>query len=182
MRSISSTRRLGLVALLAGATAAVFVALAYAAPNQPSAALVAPVNTSPPTISDTTPESGQELTANPGTWTGDAPIVFTYEWLRCNPAGTNCVEIPTATLVEVHGAGRGRRQHAARPRDRDERQRLELRAVRRHVAGGAGTAGAGPGLDHPGHGSHAARAARGGSGPVQPQSHHAFDHVDPGAR
>ena len=97
MRSISSTRRLGLVALVAGATAAVFVALAYAAPNQPSAALVAPVNTSPPTISDTTPESGQELTANPGTWTGDAPIVFTYEWLRCNPAGTNCVEIPTAT-------------------------------------------------------------------------------------
>ena len=98
MRSISSTRRLGLLALAAGATAAVFVAIAYAAPGRPSAALVAPVNTSPPTISDTTPESGQELTAGPGTWTGDAPIVFTYAWLRCNPGGNNCVAIPSATL------------------------------------------------------------------------------------
>jgi hypothetical protein len=97
MRSISSTRLLGLLAL-GGATAAVFVAVAYAAPNQPSAAQVAPVNTSPPTISDTTPETGQTLTAGPGTWTGDAPIVFTYAWLRCNPGGNNCVEIPSATL------------------------------------------------------------------------------------
>lgn len=55
-----------------------------------------PENTDAPTISDTTPERGQQLTAGPGTWTGDQPIVFTYEWLRCNPGGNNCVEIPTA--------------------------------------------------------------------------------------
>jgi hypothetical protein len=96
MRSISLTRRFGLLAVVAAAAAAAFVALAYAAPNSPSAIQAAPVNTAPPTISDTTPESGQELTANPGTWTGDAPIVFTYRWLRCNPGGNNCVELPTA--------------------------------------------------------------------------------------
>jgi hypothetical protein len=96
MRSTSLTRRFGLLAVAAVASAAAFVALAYAAPNSPSAAQVAPANTSPPTISDTTPESGQVLTAKAGTWTGDAPIVFTYRWLRCNPAGNNCVEIPGA--------------------------------------------------------------------------------------
>jgi hypothetical protein len=97
MRSICTTHRLGLLAVAAVTAAAAFVALAYAAPNSSSAALVPPANTAPPTISDTTPQSGQELTANPGTWTGDAPIVFTYQWLRCNPAGNNCVAIPTAT-------------------------------------------------------------------------------------
>jgi hypothetical protein len=98
MRSNSLTRRLSLLALFAGAAAAAFVALGYAAPNQTSAqAQYAPANTSPPTISDTTPQRGQELTANPGTWTGDQPIVFTYQWLRCNPGGSNCVSIPGAT-------------------------------------------------------------------------------------
>src|SRR5215210_8695946 len=98
MQSISLTRRLGLLAVATVAGAAAFVAFAYAAPNSSSAALVPPANTAPPTISDTTPQRGQELTANPGTWTGDAPIVFTYQWLRCNPGGNNCVEIPTARL------------------------------------------------------------------------------------
>jgi hypothetical protein len=96
MRSISITRRLGLLAVAALTGAAVFVALAAAEPNQPSAALVKPSNTAKPTVSDTTPETGQELTAGPGTWTGDQPIVFAYQWLRCNPGGNNCVEIPNA--------------------------------------------------------------------------------------
>ena len=96
MRRITPSRRLGLLAVSAVAAAAVFVAVAYAAPGGPSAAQVVPVNTALPTISDTTPESGQQLTAGPGTWTGDQPIVFTYRWLRCNPGGQNCVEIPTA--------------------------------------------------------------------------------------
>jgi hypothetical protein len=96
MRSITPTRRLGLLAVPAVVAAAVFVAVAYAAPTGPSAAQAVPVNTALPTISDTTPESGQQLTAGPGTWTGDQPIVFTYQWLRCNPGGNNCVAIPTA--------------------------------------------------------------------------------------
>lgn len=100
MRMTSSTRRtrLGALLALAAAGAAAFVALGYAAPNETSAqAQYAPTNTAPPTISDTTPESGQTLTAGNGTWTGDAPIVFTYQWRRCNPGGENCVQIPNAS-------------------------------------------------------------------------------------
>jgi hypothetical protein len=55
-----------------------------------------PMNTARPTISDTTPEVGQTLTANPGTWSGDQPIVFTFQWQRCNPGGQQCVAIPNA--------------------------------------------------------------------------------------
>jgi len=99
MRTTSTTRRLRLGGLLAlaAAGAAAFVALGYAAPNETSAqAQYAPANTAAPTISDTTPEVGQTLTANNGTWTGDQPIVFTYQWLRCNAGGQNCVSIPGA--------------------------------------------------------------------------------------
>jgi hypothetical protein len=56
----------------------------------------APTNTARPTISDTTPQVGQQLTAAPGTWTGDQPIVFTYQWQRCNPGGQQCVNVPNA--------------------------------------------------------------------------------------
>ena len=100
MRSILSTKRfrLGSLAAFAVAGAAAFGALGYAAPNQTAAQQqYAPANTAPPTISDTTPQTGQALTAGTGTWTGDQPIVFTFRWLRCNAGGQNCVEIPAAT-------------------------------------------------------------------------------------
>ena len=50
----------------------------------------APVNTTAPSISGT-PEVGQTLTASTGTWTGTAPITYTYKWKR------NGVDIPGAT-------------------------------------------------------------------------------------
>ncbi len=88
----------GVLAAIAVAGAAVFGAIGYAAPNQTAAqAQYAPTNTAPPTISDTTPQTGQTLTAGTGTWTGDQPIVFTFQWLRCNAGGQSCVQIPNAT-------------------------------------------------------------------------------------
>ncbi|MGA1213773.1 MAG: hypothetical protein ACO3ZZ_08605, partial [Solirubrobacterales bacterium] len=43
-----------------------------------------PVNTAAPTVAGTA-EVGQELTADPGTWTGDP--TYSYQWQRCDFAG-----------------------------------------------------------------------------------------------
>ena len=61
-------------------------------------ASAAPVNTSPPTISGTA-QVGQTLTANPGTWTGTAPITYSYLWQRCDAAGANCASTGVATTT-----------------------------------------------------------------------------------
>jgi hypothetical protein len=36
---------------------------------------------------------GQVVTAEPGTWSGKSPISFSYQWLRCNTQGGECVAI-----------------------------------------------------------------------------------------
>jgi hypothetical protein len=53
---------------------------------------VAPRNTAPPTISGT-PQVDETLRASQGTWTGTQPIQFTFQWLRCNASGENCVTL-----------------------------------------------------------------------------------------
>jgi hypothetical protein len=50
-----------------------------------------PRNVQAPTISGT-PSQGQTLRVTPGTWTGTQPITFTFDWLRCDGAGNNCVQ------------------------------------------------------------------------------------------
>ena len=55
----------------------------------------APRNTSRPTISGT-PREGEVLTANKGSWTGTEPIVYDYQWERCNATVTSCSPITGA--------------------------------------------------------------------------------------
>jgi hypothetical protein len=88
------------LAVIAGAALAValIAVVGYAPPSVNAAqAQYAPTNTAKPTISDTSPQVGQQLTATPGTWSGDQPMAFTYEWQRCNAQGASCVAIPNAT-------------------------------------------------------------------------------------
>jgi hypothetical protein len=52
-------------------------------------------NLAPPNVVGT-PQQKQTLTADSGRWAG-APSVFTYQWNRCDTAGTSCAAIPGAT-------------------------------------------------------------------------------------
>jgi len=56
----------------------------------------AAVNTAAPQISGIT-ESGQTLTASPGSWTSTEPIFYTYQWQRCNEEGEECANIEGAS-------------------------------------------------------------------------------------
>lgn len=95
---------------LLAALAAAFLTLGYASTDVTAAqSQYAPSNTAPPTISDTTPQAEQTITATEGTWTGDTPQTTTFAWERCNASGANCVAIPGATqqAYTVRGADAG---------------------------------------------------------------------------
>jgi len=85
-----SSRRTLAVAALAG------LAVVGAAGAAVSRTTVAPTNSSLPTISGAA-TVGTTVTANPGTWTGSAPITYQYQWLICGSDGTACHNIPGAT-------------------------------------------------------------------------------------
>lgn len=87
-------RKLQLVA--AAVAASVLTALAAVAGMAEAQAQVAPANTTPPSI-EGTPRDGETLTANEGTWTGDEPMTFTYQWQRCDGNGLNCANLAGAT-------------------------------------------------------------------------------------
>ena len=91
-------------ALVAGLSVAAVVTVGVAQ----AAIAAAPVNTALPTISGT-PQVGQTLTAGNGTWTGN-PTSFAYQWLRCNPGGSSCVNVANGTqrTYTLVGADAGR--------------------------------------------------------------------------
>lgn len=67
-----------------------------AASNPTNVVAGRPVNTSTPQVRGSL-VVGSTVTADPGTWTGKAPISFSYRWLRCDSQGGNCASIGGAT-------------------------------------------------------------------------------------
>ncbi|MCW2996085.1 MAG: hypothetical protein JWQ18_3580, partial [Conexibacter sp.] len=80
--SITAANSTGSAAATSSATAVVLAA--------------APVATVAPTVSGAA-RVATTLTAEPGTWTGTAPITYTYQWRRCNASGASCTDIAGAT-------------------------------------------------------------------------------------
>ena len=70
--------------------------------------LFAPANTNPPALAGK-PVTGSTLVGDPGTWTGEPPLKYTYTWLRCDANGGSCAGIPNAagTLYKVRLADVG---------------------------------------------------------------------------
>jgi hypothetical protein len=58
-----------------------------------------PQNTAPPAISGTLTE-GQTLRASTGSWSGTAPMTFSYMWSRCSDQMSNCAIVANATQPE----------------------------------------------------------------------------------
>src|SRR5262245_2413679 len=81
-----------------------------------------PANTSPPTISGTA-STGNQLTANRGSWVGEQPITYSFRWLRCAKDGTSC--------SEIDGAADNQYQVV----DRDTGRALRVRVTARNDSG-----------------------------------------------
>jgi hypothetical protein len=76
-------------------------AFSTATPAVVSASVQGPLATIGPTVSGL-PVVGQPLTAVTGIWKGVGPIVFTYQWYRCDPNGAHCA--PTRSAAPVYTA------------------------------------------------------------------------------
>lgn len=91
------------IALLAPALT-LALALATTAGVAQAEEITPPVNTAAPTISREGEEGAPtpaveegRLTASTGSWSGTAPITYTYQWLSCTPEGEGCAAIEGAT-------------------------------------------------------------------------------------
>ena len=62
----------------------------------------------------------ETLRATPATWTGTQPITFSFQWLRCDRGGGNCLTLPGFTDDAYTAPRRGYRPHAPSTRERVE--------------------------------------------------------------
>ena len=79
--------------ILSAVFAAGVVGAVFLSPAIQAAGGTPPHNLTPPVVMGA-PSVGQTLSTSSGTWSGSAPITFTYKWLRCS---TSCLPIFGAT-------------------------------------------------------------------------------------
>ena len=77
----------------------------------------------PPVVTGT-PQEGKTLTGDRGDWS-NSPTDYDYAWLRCGKTGGSCAVISGAHATKYTLTSARRRQHAALPRDREERRRQQ---------------------------------------------------------
>ena len=88
-----------------------------------------------------TAKDGQTLTVNAGTWTGNTPIGFTYQWQRCDANGNGCQNIAGATAVSYKPSPRRHRAPASRRGHGEEPLRDDHCAHKRDSGRGRGWPG-----------------------------------------
>ena len=81
-----------------------------------------PANVEAPTLSGSAAQ-GQTMHVSPGTWNGQQPITFTFNWLRCDTSGNNCVLQP------------GFRDDAYALREGDVGKTIRARVIARNARG-----------------------------------------------
>lgn len=81
-------RKSNLLALLGAGLLTILVVASFSN----AASSVAPKLQSEPTISGSA-VVGSTLTATSGSWSGTAPLKYSYQWLRCNATATGCSSI-----------------------------------------------------------------------------------------
>ena len=106
-------------------------ATTYTATYSSQSIAVAPANTSLPAIGGGV-RIGALLTTNNGSWTGTAPITYSYQWVQCDSAGNNCTAISGATATTYGVRSDRPRSPAPVARHREERRRAGLRHVGSH--------------------------------------------------
>ena len=83
-----------------------------------------PRNVEAPTLSGTAAQ-GQTLRVSVGTWNGLQPITFTFNWLRCDTAGNNCVQQPDSTTTRTSSVRATSARRSARASTREQPRRRE---------------------------------------------------------
>ncbi len=84
---------------------------------------VGPTNTEAPSISGEAKE-GVLLSASAGKWSGTEPILYEYEWLRCNNSGASCTQAQAASLLPTYSAAAA-----------DVGKTLRVKVIAKNIAG-----------------------------------------------
>ena len=89
--------RARILPVLGAAVATALTSIAVlAAPGGAASRATPPANASLPVITGSAAE-GTTSTASSGSWTGDTPISFTFQWQQCDANGAACADIAAAT-------------------------------------------------------------------------------------